>query len=226
MLPKPKSVFQDQTQFLKMKNAIVFLFLLLNLCVVNAQYVVELNTSMPPTCTCTVAKTGTWTDQELLTWIFPDGQYMKSEMTWNTMNSRWEGNEVQWTPCVRTSPSPNGNNIQCFIARKGGTGTPPPLTPLIKTATPFPFMGIYNGTTPSSHVGFEPPANRTWQVNKTWDFSPNDETYLVVTYSKPPFLDVCDDVLTDSIELSFKASDLSFSNNNTLKFNNENTMVR
>lgn len=221
MLPKPKSVFQDQTQFLKMKNAIVFLFLLLNLCVVNAQYVVELNTSMPPTFTCTVAKTGTWTDQELLTWIFPDGQYMKSEMTWNTMNSRWEGNEVQWTPCVRTSPSPNGDNIQCFIARKGGTGTPPPFPPPMQIATPRFFAGSYNDNNPPNQVGFEIPANRTWQVNKTWEFSPNDETYLLVTYSSLFDSDTCTSIPSDYIELSFKTSDLAFSNNNTLRFNNE-----
>jgi len=155
-----------------MKNAIVFLLFLVKIGVTTAQYNLVLTGTTAP-YTCTITNIDTWADKDLLTWIFPDGQYMKREMTWNGMTSMWVGNTVQWTPT--SSLDPNADGILAYLTKKGGTGNPALVSNNTTTWAP----------TTNPPAAFYFPPGKSWQVNRTWEFSPGNDTYLFISYKQP-----------------------------------------
>ncbi len=200
--------FYPYIKLVKMKNAIVFLLLLLNVGVAEAQYQISLiGTTAPYKCKIDRINpndpTYAWTDLDLITWIFPDGQYMKSVVDADAQGIALnETDLVEWSPSANPPTGPV--DIQAFIAKKGGTGNPPP-PPQIKQPQNqnFSFGGPYNSNIQPMAIFF--PIGSTWQIDKSWDLSPGDETFLIVSYN--PALG-CPSVSTDYIEVRFDPNKL------------------
>lgn len=181
---------------------------LLQVCAVEAQYIV----SVPSTPTlgaygCKITPnlgTAPFADLDLVTWIFPDGQYRQKEIKIVGGSIQPGTDTVQWRPYTNAPSGPN--DIDVYVAKKGGTGNPGRVG---KT-----FSGGNTSLVPAS---FYFPAGKTWQVNRSWEFSPNNETFLIVSY-KPNSLPNC--ILgTEGVSLSFDPSKITLVD--TYAFNNE-----
>ena len=98
-----------------------------------AQYKIDvaLNTPIPDVYTCTInidqawntANGGinTWSEDDLITWIFPDGQVKQNKIDLSGTNVINNSNQIEWRP-YRTWTS--DKNIVANITKKGGTGNP------------------------------------------------------------------------------------------------------
>ncbi len=210
---KNQNPFFTQNQLIKMKNLIVLLLVLGNVGVVSGQYTIMV--SPPPSMLvtsyeCKIVRdllnfpNTKWADLDLITWIFPDGQYMKRTIDADAQGNALSGDIVTWWPSAGTQAgAPSGpNDIQAFIAEKGGTGIPPHIVSPI-----FPYFGSYFNIPPST---FNFPNNNPWQVNRTWDLSPHDESFLLVSYKPFPG---CISDSTDFIELRFDKNKLTLGDN-------------
>lgn len=157
-----------------MKNAIVLLLLLLKVCAVYAQYTISVQPSGSASylCTITASVQYPFTNLDLVTWIFPDGQYKQKEVLVDNQGLVPGTNTVEWLPYTIGATGPD--DIQAYVAKKGGTGNPPPLAKTTKTYTVVP--------TASTPELFYFPTGRNWQINRSWEFSPVAETYLILSY--------------------------------------------
>lgn len=112
-------------------------------------------------------------NDDLITWIFPDGQFSHWTIETNPISSNNvvnKSNTITWTPY--TSPAGGPDSIIAYVAKKGKPGNP------AISFSPFIIPSIISGV-PAS---FNMPPSATSQVNQTWEFSPNNETVLVVSY--------------------------------------------
>lgn len=182
-----------------MKKSFLLLASCLHVLMVTAQYDVLTTPipSTPPQYECTVVSTALipdYTDQDLITWIFPDGQFKQQELevdptTHLPINN---SNKFIWQPYV-DAPS-GGDNVVVFVAKKGQPGTPP------KRIGSTPITGVFSGT-PAS---FAMSTGKSWQVNRAWEFSPGTETLLIVSYVADPGCNPSD----NKIFLTFEPSEL------------------
>ena len=160
---------------------------LLHFGVIIAQYDVSwslIPSSSPPKYTCTIVPnpSTTTTDfakQDLITWIFPDGQFLQQEIQPDkTTGVITNSSTTIWQPYTSTS---NGE-VVAYVAKKGQPGTPP------KRAAPTS-SSLITGNFNSSPAPFAMPATARWQVNRTWEFAPGYENFLILSYR---IGDVCD----------------------------------
>lgn len=110
-----------------------------------------------------------WQKNDLITWIFPDGQYLQSEDTIG--GGAAISQVVTWKPFK--SPVYK-DSIFAYVARKGKPGNPARVAVL---ATDFSIT-----RSASEPEKFSFPAGIKWQLNRSWDFSPNNETLLIFSY--------------------------------------------
>ncbi len=141
---------------------------------------------------------------DLITWIFPDGQYRQKAVSVNNFSVVAGTDTVQWRPYANAPTGPN--DIQTYVARKGGTGNPPPA-----------YAAFSGGLTATAPEPYYFPPGKTWQISRSWDFSPNNETFLIFSY-KPQNLPLCNPG-TDGVELTFNPAQLELVQN--FAFNNE-----
>lgn len=119
--------------------------------------------------------------RDLVTWVFPDGQYRQKEVKLDFQNVIVAGTDtVRWRPYFNPSTVPD--NITAYVAKKGGTGNPS----LIASSTSSDPWAL----TTSLPAPFYFPPGQNWQINRTWEFSPVDETFLVFSH-KNMNLDNC-----------------------------------
>ena len=165
-----------------MKNTIVFLLLLLQVGILKAQdpYIVTQQQLLPGIYQCTILPnpslpqpTPKFTDLDLVTWIFPDGQFKQHEVRVDASNIIVAGtNTITWVPYNSTALN-NPDAIKVYVAKKGGTGNPTLTSQnVIVNATP---MVSFPET-----FAFQP--NQTWQINRSWEFAPGFETFLILSY--------------------------------------------
>jgi hypothetical protein len=146
--------------------------------IANATYQI-----LPPTFngqkyTFTISALGstTWRSGDLITWIFPDGQFFQRTNTYvGTGNSNIS---VDWEPYKSI---PANSQVYAFVAKKGGTGIPPAF---VEQAT-YIFTTAISATT-STPPPFGMPTTTAWQVNNTWNFCPGQYTYLMISYRPNP----------------------------------------
>jgi len=163
-----------------MKNTIICLLFLLNIELIPAQYSLSLPGTSAP-YTCTIHNADTWTDKDLLTWIFPDGQFKQKQVQVINNGLVSGSNAVAWTPYAPQS-GPLNDNILFLVAKKGGSGPPPPA--LLVGNKIVPFNALTTPPTPPSPTAY---TNFTivqgnCKVGHLWDFSKLASTYLVVSY--------------------------------------------
>jgi len=210
---KNQNPFFTQNQLVKMKNLIVLLLLLVNVGVTTAQYNLVLTGTSAP-YTCTINNTGTWTDQDLLTWIFPDGQYKQKLIDFNDLGQFVQGsNSIEWFPYKPNFAVLSGE-IKAFVAKKGGSGTPPPNLMWFGGATASATVNTTNITP----VGIDLPTDEFCSLGSLWDFSPVAPNYLVISYTNVP----CSPTSNDHFVIKYKTDELSvdysqsFGNNSEL----------
>ncbi len=197
-----------------MKNLVVFfLFLLKTIDVVSQNYIISPLTpvsgiygyKIEPNSALSIPN---FADKDQITWIFPDGQYQQKEIIANAQGVIQNGADyVQWLPSKDAQTGPF--YIQAYVARKGGTGNP-------TLSEPEPFTGTYTNNPPAS-LSFSSGTN--WHICPSWDFSPNNETFLIVSYNAVTAA-VCPAPSSDFITLQYNPAQLTLVDNHV--FNNEN----
>jgi len=163
-----------------MKNTIVFLLLLLQVGSVGAQgpYTVTQTLPFQGTYQYTILpnfslSTPKFTDLDLVTWIFPDGQFKQHEVRVDASNNIVAGtNIITWVPYNATALNVP-DEIKVYVAKKGGTGNPTLTSQNVKVSV-MP-MASFPET-----FAFQP--NQTWQINRSWEFAPGFETFLILSY--------------------------------------------
>jgi len=208
---KNQNPFFTQNQLVKMKNLIVLLLLLVNVAAVEAQYQIsaELIPNTPSYKCTIVPTTGAFEYLDLITWILPDGQFKQQEIGKDANGNVINFATFTWTPYVDPTPNnPDPDKIQAFVAEKGGTGTPPPYS--------YDFLGQF-GTTLLPTIF---PTTQDFQLNRSWEFSRDAETFLIFTY-QPKTL--CSGNTSEEIRLNYP-SHLTFLSNSYQSFNNEMIM--
>lgn len=165
-----------------MKQFLVLLLALVQVFTLTAQYKITIT---PPVSgkeyTCRIDPNPTlFTNQDLVTWIFPDGQYRQQEVKLDNQNNVVTGtNIVQWSPYKQI---PGNLTITAYVAKKGGTGNPPKI---VSETSNDPW-----GITASVPDAFYFPSTQDWEINRTWEFSPVDENFLVFSH-KNMNIDAC-----------------------------------
>ena len=161
-----------------MKNWIALWLFFLNVCVIKAQQysITTVQLSNPLRYECTIApklNNVPFDELDLVTWIFPDGQFRHQTIGKDNSGAVMNSSTFTWQP-YRNSISGPGNII-AYVAKKGKPGNPaisvsPVTVPTIPIGTPATFAMA---------------AGSTWQINQTWEFSPGQETFLIVSYKIP-----------------------------------------
>lgn len=157
-----------------MKNFALFCLLLSSFAQVWAQPYLVSTTPVGLSYECTVVpNTQTLDDKDLVTWIFPDGQFAQRLIEKSGVSIMNNSDKWLWTPF---SNAPGGiDEVVVYVAKKGGTGTPPKR--LASTPTPGGNVGPL--------VPFAFTSGQNWQLNSAWEFSPNTETLLILSYTGP-----------------------------------------
>ncbi len=188
-----------------MKNLIVFLLIMLNISMVSAQYSMDI-TPLSGVYKCKIVNSNQtnypWTDHDLVTWIFPDGQYHQKEIRLNPPTGGPidpDTDFVEWLPYKANASSVTGEII-AFVAKKGGTGTPPPPQPYVKRINTN-YTGNTINTVPAATVL---PPGKNCNLGSLWNFSQGAPNYLVVSYANVP----CANPL-DYIEILYKGTELT-----------------
>lgn len=129
--------------------------------------------------TCTIApdNTTTWTIGDLITWIFPDGQYKQSTIVNN--NGTLEGNSTNWVPWKPDTYWGNNKKVVGIVTKKGGTGNPS-----IVYQDEGPITLSCSSFSTQSAVTF--PNNSLWTIKPLWSFAPDASNYFLVTYKDSP----------------------------------------
>ncbi|MBN8679288.1 MAG: hypothetical protein J0M29_13760 [Chitinophagales bacterium] len=161
----------------------VFLMLVfwgVNLSLINATYSFNFSVDIYGVYTFTIQtdNTNPWTQDDLVTWIFPDGQMKQKKITLSNGSLASGSNEVTWKPYKSWT---SDKNVIASITKKGGTGNPSLTQEEVTKYVPPPNPIMFQ--LPES-VGFNPGAH--WQANHTWEFAPGFFTYMVVTYRSVP----------------------------------------
>ena len=162
------------TSFYIMKKTIFFLLFLLQFCALEAQHDVTWgpNTgSSAYECTIVPASGTSFQNLDLLTWIFPDGQFFQQEIETDQLGQVIKKSDTfLWQPSVNAPSGPN--DVVTYVAKKGQPGNPP------KRTKPTPTISTLTG----SPALFALAAGKSWQINRSWEFSPGNETFLIVSY--------------------------------------------
>lgn len=190
------------------EKTIVLLLFLFNLNATDAQYMVNVDGTAPNhQCVITTIGNTNWNDQDLVTWIFPDGQYKQSltRLVGTVVESGT--NVVSWSPYSATQPY---SAIRTFVAKKGGTG-PPPAPALIQTDITHSINANQALPAPAP-INF--PQGSSWGIEKMWEFSKDYSNLLVVSYKNE-----CTSTLADKITISYDANQVNIEE--IYKFNNE-----
>ncbi|HLP92794.1 MAG TPA: hypothetical protein VK168_02115 [Saprospiraceae bacterium] len=127
---------------------------------------------------CKIKVTGgtTWRLGDRITWIFPDGQFAQGVNT--STGNIYSDHSYFWKPYQSLPSSPE---IHAFIAKKGGAGIPPALVE--QTTESF------SGTGPTVQINpapFNIASNQQWLVGNTWNFTPGQYTFLLITFRNDP----------------------------------------
>ena len=156
---------------------------------------------------CRVLQTGssTWSNGDLITWIFPDGQMQQKEIIKNGNTAL--NYEVTWAPY---NTNVNVNTVQAYIAKKGDTGDP------AKAVVPGNPTPVFSGGSSTTPININFPVGRSWKASYTWEFARGKHNFLVLSYKKE-FCDFptaqFDIVLPPGVEmvdtLSFKSEYMS-----------------
>lgn len=165
-----------------MKQLTLILFFLTGIfCSVKAQYnVTQISQNLQTgICSYSIAPDPnfnngnpvTWTQYDLITWIFPDGQIIPK--TINLSNSTMIGDIVDWMP----SRPINNEPVTAIVTKKGDTGNPGYA--IVETTILVTYTGPFNANSP---VPITFPQNANWMANYTWDFSPGHYSYMVISY--------------------------------------------
>lgn len=196
-----------------MKKPIAFLLFLTGTYVATAQYVINCTQQggTPPTYRCSITPglgESPFEHQDLITWFFPDGQFrqqmLEVDQSSQILNS---SNEFIWTPVTDAPSGPN--DVVAYVAKKGGPGIPPK-----RAASGSPVTGSFSG----SPAPFAMPPTANWQINRTWEFAPGFENFLIVSYRLNP---VCDIHPVSEIFLEYSTSELFMQNTDNLFYQNE-----
>ncbi len=115
----------------------------------------------------------TWTEDDLITWIFPDGQVVQKKIDLSGSAPTNGTDQVDWTP----RPYIGNSEIIINVTKKGGTGNPSFTQVEIKSSN---FTLPTSFSTTQSDFSFE--NNNFWQANHTWDFAEGYYTYLMISY--------------------------------------------
>lgn len=150
-------------------------------------------------------------DQDLITWIFPDGQFKlwKVETDATTGAVINNSNKVTWQPYI-TSPS-GPDSIIAYVARKGKPGNPS------FAAEPVTIPPI---TTPGAPLAFAMSTTVPWQINQSWEFSPGKEALLIISYKAPP---TC--TPSNKIELAYNTNQVDTVTNQIFAYQNETVVT-
>ncbi len=168
------------------KHFLILIFLTCFSFCSKAQYLVSYTQPLPGTLRCQIAidqdwntansSTNTLAENDLITWIFPDGQIFESTIQFS--GATQSGNMVDWKPCRNLTA---GATATAIVTKKGGTGNPA----ITITETNFP-PTLTGPIATSIPAAFQFQTGAPWQLNYTWDFSPGYYTYLVISYKPGP----------------------------------------
>ncbi|MBL7806736.1 MAG: hypothetical protein JNN28_02915 [Saprospiraceae bacterium] len=128
-------------------------------------------------CTISVNNSTTWTDGDLITWVFPDGQYKQTTISIN--GSVITGHTNSWYAWKPSTSWGNSPKVLAIVTKKGGTGNPSIIEnfsdPITTTSSNTSAQDIF----PSIN-------NSSFAINTFWNFSVDASNYLVVTYREIP----------------------------------------
>lgn len=189
-----------------MKNFALFCLLLCASVYLRAQPYNVSTTPVGLSYECTVVpNTQTLDDKDLVTWIFPDGQFAQRLIEKSGVSILNNSDKWLWTPFSNAPSGPN--EVVVYVAKKGGTGTPP------KRLAPTPTPGGNVG--PLAPFAFSPGQN--WQINRAWEFSPDNETLLILSYQGPQS---CKGTPA-SLTLTFNPAEMTYNTADFAAYHNE-----
>ncbi len=164
-----------------MKHVILFSLVLASIAAAKAQHTTDIEPISPPNTyrsLITMPNAIPFQNSDLLTWIFPDGQFKQQSVQVVGNTVVLGSTEVEWTPYTRQNANTLSGNVLSFVARKGGSGTPPPSPALLSTN---PTVVVNASTTPPTNSTFSA-TDGNCNVEPLWEFSKLASTYLVVSY--------------------------------------------
>lgn len=194
-----------------MKKIIISLGFLLQMLTVQGQYDITVNqiSTVPPRFECNLISTAVpadYDDQDLITWIFPDGQFFQQEMEVDPISKTPINNSTRviWQPY---QDAPGGGNAPiAYVAKKGQPGNPP------KRVAPTTVTGLFSG----SPASFAMPPTASWQFNRSWEFAPGTENFMIVSYKTNS---ACGN--NNNIQLTFDPNELDVISAENLNYENE-----
>lgn len=188
----------------------VFLMLvLINVMVFDARASYVLNvTGTNGNYSCTITSS-VWTDLDLVTWVFPDGQIKQTTIILNNGIVQ-SGHQVSWIAWKPSSAWLAPKQVSATITKKGGTGNPS----IIQKDHPVS-SSVYAFNNTNTQALFTFPNNRFWKINPTWNFAKGADNYLIFTYKKPENCPIDPD---DGIQITLPPKLTMISN---VTFNNE-----
>lgn len=157
------------------------------------------------------ANTPIFANQDLITWVFPDGQFKLWEIetdptTGSVIN---KSNQITWKPYINSPSGPD--SIIAYVARKGKPGNPS------LAAKPVTIPSV---TTPGTPLAFAMSTTVPWQINQSWEFSPGKEAFLIVSYKVPP---AC--TLSNKIELAYNINQVDTVTKQIFAYQNETVVT-
>lgn len=135
-----------------------------------------------------------WQKNDLITWIFPDGQYLKSE---EPVGGGAEiSRAVTWKPFSKPAVA---DSIIVYVARKGKPGNPARIA--------GPADGLINVITPATPNLFNLLEGGKWNLSESWSCSPKCDNILILTYDPT---DCIGSDISGTFSISFDPNKIEF----------------
>lgn len=123
----------------------------------------------------TALLTPKFSDKDLVSWILPDGQYIKKVLKVDANDKVLDGTDtLHWRPYQNMLSGPDV--INAYVAKKGGQTNPGRA---ISASTTF----TYGLSTKPERFAFAPGAN--CQINRSWEFASGFDNFLILSYQAP-----------------------------------------